>query len=244
MTHQRQSTLQNVYSKSFPANNLFEASLVKDGDPDLPFYKPRFFMFLSLTPGGQTEQGGRTFNRDGRITLKADYEKVMALANSIRAFARGQGQALGQFAIFADSSKSGFGGGGGIKSCFVGEFAQKSQQGGQDKRMVALSFKSGQNKPLGLFWSPSEAMAVADVLDFLANKGLELDFDSRQNSVGQPRQSGGGQRQSPPAQSQPQYTQQHQQAPQNNASQGVIDNFGNAMTQNTNHAPTIEYPPF
>src|SRR6056297_1647882 len=234
---QQGSSLQNIYSKSFPANNLFEVSLVKDTNPDLPFYKSKYFMFVSLTPGGQTEQGGRTFNRDGRITMKTDSEKVMALANSLRAFARGQGQ-LGQFAIFVDSSKSGFGGGGGFKTCFVGEFSQKAQQEGQqEKKMVALSFKTGQSKPLGVFWPPSEAMAVADILDFLAKKGLELDFNDRQNSVGkisqpQPQQTSGNAyngQQTPP-----------QQTPQQN----VVDNFGNSMNQNVNSAPVIEELPF
>jgi len=169
--------------------------------------------------------------------MKTDSEKVMALANSLRAFARGQGQ-LGQFAIFVDSSKSGFGGGGGFKTCFVGEFSQKAQQEGQqDKKMVALSFKTGQSKPLGVFWPPSEAMAVADILDFLAKKGLELDFNDRQNSVGkisqpQPQQTSGNAyngQQIPP-----------QQTPQQN----VVDNFGNSMNQNVNSAPVIEEPPF
>src|SRR6056297_1184515 len=108
---QQGSSLQNIYSRSFPANNLFEVSLVKDTNPDLPFYKSRYFIFVSLTPGGQTEQGGRTFNRDGRITMKTECEKVMSLANSLRAYARGQGSTLGQFAIFVDSNKAGYGGG-------------------------------------------------------------------------------------------------------------------------------------
>ena len=240
MSQQQGSSLQNVYSRSFPANNLFEISLVKDTNPDLPFYKAKYFLFVSLTPGGQTEQGGRTFNKDGRITMKTDSEKVMSLANSLRAFARGQGQNLGQFAIFVDSNKAGYGGGGGFKSCFAGEFTQKAQQEGQqDKKMIAMSFKSGQNKPIGVFWPPSEAMAVADILDFVAKKGLELDFDDRQNSVGRtPQQNGGGQgqnyQQSPP--------QQQQQ--QQNPAQGVVDNFGNAMNQNVDSAPSIEEPPF
>src|SRR6056297_1157088 len=239
---QQGSSLQNIYSKSFPANNLFEVSLVKDTNPDLPFYKSKYFMFVSLTPGGQTEQGGRTFNRDGRITMKTDSEKVMALANSLRAFARGQGQ-LGQFAIFVDSSKSGFGGGGGFKTCFVGEFSQKAQQEGQqDKKMVALSFKTGQSKPLGVFWPPSEAMAVADILDFLAKKGLELDFNDRQNSVGkisqpQPQQTSGNAyngQQTPPQQTSGNAYNGQQTPPQQKPQQNVVDNFGNSMNQNVN----------
>jgi len=236
---QQGSSLQNIYSKSFPSNNLFEISLVKDTNPELPFYKSKYFMFVSLTPGGQTEQGGRTFNRDGRITMKTESEKVMALANSLRAFARGQGQ-LGQFAIFVDSSKSGFGGGGGgYKTCFVGEFSQKAQQEGQqDKKMVALSFKSGQSKPLGVFWPPSEAIAVAEILDFLAKKGLELDFNDRHNSVGTIQQN---QNQN---NGQHHVEQKNQNYQQPNPVQGVVDNFGNAMNQNVTPPPQVEDLPF
>jgi len=241
MSQQQGSSLQNIYSRSFPANNLFEISLVKDTNQDLPFYKSKYYMFVSLTPGGQTEQGGRTFNRDGRITMKTDSEKVMALANSLRAFARGQGQALGQFAIFVDSNKAGYGGGGGFKSCFAGEFTQKAQQQGQqDKKMVALSFKSGQNKPIGVFWPPSEAMAVADILDFVAKKCLELDFDSRQNSVGRTPQQNSGQQNSGQQNFQQSPPSQQQQDP----TQGVVDNFGSAMNQNVDSAPQIEELPF
>lgn len=231
---QQQSSLQNVYSRSFPANNLFDISLVKDNNPDLPFYKNRYFMFLSLTPGSQTDQGGRTFNKDGRITLKTEAEKIMALANSLRAHARGQGQ-MGQFAIFTDSSKSGFGGQG-VKTVFVSEFEQQGQQqGGQ--RKIALSFKTGQNKPVGVFWTPVEAMAVADIFDFIANKSLELDFEGRTNQVGkvQPQQSA-------PPQNNGQQNYQHQ-PPQNNG-QNVVDNFADSMMQNQQNAPQIDEPPF
>jgi len=179
----QQSTLQNIYSRSFPANNLLEISLVKDTNPELAFYKNKHFMFLSLTPGGQNDQGQRTFNKDGRITLKVEAEKVKALANSLRAYARGQGQ-MGQFAVFADSSKSSYGGGGTYKTVFVSEFTQQGQQQGPEQKKIALSFKTGQNKPIGVFWAPAEALAVADIFDFIADKSLELEFQSGGQQVG------------------------------------------------------------
>jgi hypothetical protein len=174
---QQQSQLQNIFSKSFPANNLIEISLVKDNDPQLAFYKNRYFIFLSLTPGMKTDQGGRTFNKEGRITIKTEAEKLLALAHSMRAYARGQGQQVGQFAIFVDNSKSNFGNAG-IKTCFVSEYNQE-QQGGGVKRNIVLSFKTGQNKPVGNFWSPVEAIAVADIIEFVGKKCLELEFDHR-----------------------------------------------------------------
>ena len=58
----RQSQLTNIFSKSFTSANLFEFSLVRDDDPNLPFYKPRYFTFFSFIPGVQ-DQNGRTFDR-------------------------------------------------------------------------------------------------------------------------------------------------------------------------------------
>jgi len=162
-----QSSLQNIFSKSFPANNLFEISMVKDASPDLPFYKPRHFCFVSVTPGAKTDSGGRTFNKEGRITIKADLEKVLAISNSLKAFARGQGENFGQFAIFSDSSKSNFGGsGGGFKSCFVSEFVQQPKEGTNQKAKVnvVISLKTSGN-PIGIFMSRPEAIAMADIFD-------------------------------------------------------------------------------
>ena len=219
----QQSSLQNIFSRSFPANNLFEISLVKDTNPELPFYKNKYFMFLSLTPGAQNDQGQRTFNRDGRITLKTEAEKIIALANSLRAYARGQGQ-MGQFAIFTDSSKTSYGGG--VKTVFAGEFNQKQQNSEQTTRKVTLSFKTGQNKPIGLFWAPVEAMGVADILEFVANKSLELEFEDKTNQVGTVKSNNGQQ-----ASNQPMPPQQQQ----------VVDNFTNSMQGNS---PEIDEPPF
>lgn len=252
------STLQNTYSKSFPGSNLLELSLVKDIAPDLPFYKPRYFCFVSVTPGMKTDTGGRTFSKDGRITIKADLEKVMALANSIRAFARGQGQTFGQFAIFADSSKSGFQaqqGQSNIKTCFVSEYKQDNPNGGT-KTNVVVSLKAGQ-KPIGNFMSPCEAMAMADIFEFIAKKGLELDFEARVNSnMGavqntnqfnspQPQQNYNSQPQQNNGQFNPQagsypYPQQNsspQSAPQQspNTPANVNAAFGNAMNNMSNN---------
>ena len=176
------STIENIYSKSFPGQNVLDFSLVKDTTPDLPFYKPRYFCFISVMPGVKTESGGRTFNREGRITIKAELDKVLALSNSVRAFARGQGQKFGQFAIFADSSKSGYGASGGIKSCFASEFTQQGKDG-KPKNLISVSMKASGN-PIGNFMTASEAMALAHILEFIANEGLKLDFEARKNSVG------------------------------------------------------------
>jgi len=232
---QQQSTLQNIYSRSFPANNLIEISLVKDANPELAFYKSKYFCFLSLTPGVKSDMGGRTFNKEGRITIKTEVEKVLALAYAMRAFARGQAAQVGQFAIFVDNSKSNFSGGGGqIKTCFVSEYMQQQQQG-DPKRNIVLSFKTGQNKPMGNFWSPVEALAIADIFEFIGKKGLELDLDARSQSVGtMPNQQNFQQPQQGVQQPQQQNFQQPQQGVQqpNQQAQDLNQNFMNSMMTN------------
>lgn len=254
MNQPQQSQLQNIFSKSFPANNLIEISLVKDTNPELPFYKNKYFHFLSLTPGMKTDQGRRTFSKEGRITIKTEAEKLLALSHSMRAFARGQGQQFGQFAIFVDNSKSNFGNAG-IKTCFVSEYNQE-QQGGGTKRNIVLSFKTGQNKPVGNFWSPVEAMAVADVMEFIAKKCIELEFESRTNApMGTTNTQNNTQNyQSPSPQQNPNqgggnqnyntnqgYNQGYQQNPPQNVQNAVhnamIGTGGNNPQQGGNQAP-------
>jgi hypothetical protein len=177
---QGQSTLQNVYSYSFTANNLFQVSLVRDNDPNRPTYKRQFFCFLTLAPGEKGQQGGRTYNFSNKINMKQDVHNVIALAHAFRAVARGQKQAIGNFSLFTDSSKSGYGQGGGVKQVFVNEYIKQNQQQTNQnmvaqERFVSLGFRFGNNKPIGLMFSVPDALACADILEYIGMMGLKLD---------------------------------------------------------------------
>jgi len=230
--NQGQSTLQNVYHKSFPGTSLFEISLVKDTDPNLPFYKNRYFFFVSMTPGVKTDTGGKSFDKNGRVNLKTEVEKLSALGKSLRAFARGQGQKFGQFAIFTDSGKSEYGSGG-IKSCFVSEYIQN------EKRSITLSCKSGQNKPFGIFMTSPEAEAMADIFDLIIKKAIDLEFEHNVLGVSTPTHKPAPMPMNQPA---PPMQQPQQNFQQNN----VADNFANAMMleQPVMSEPYIEENPF
>ncbi len=235
------SQLQNILNRSFPGANLLECSLVCDTNVDLPFYKNKFFFFVSVTPGVQGQNGQRSFNKDGRITLKAEVEKVIALAESIELWAKGHGKTFGNFSIFADTSKSSYNnsGTGTIKSCFISEWTPNAKDGGQPdptKRQVYVSFKSGQAQPIGCGYSPSDALAIAHIIKKMADKALDLEFNSRTNSVGpantppaQPRQTNnqqGGYQQ-----------QNQQQGPPPNQQQGPPPNQQQGNGQNPNQNP-------
>lgn len=193
-------SLQNVFSQGFTGVNLFDISVVQDTDPDLPFYKNKFFVFLSMTPGVAGQNGGRTFNKDGKITIKTDFVKLMSIGHALRGLINGpgQGKTLGQFTIFVDPSKSEYGNSAnGSKMIFCGEYIPKDKNSGVEdfnKRQISISFKQGQGAIMGVSFSPTEALAVADVLEIMGRKGIDLEFSSRCASVGmvkQPPQSNG-----------------------------------------------------
>lgn len=185
-----QSTLENVYSYSFTANNLFQVSLVKDTDPNRPGYKRQFFCFLTLAPGEQAQTGGRTYNFSNKINMKQDVHNIMSLAHALRAVARGQKALIGNYSLFTDSSRSSHGGQGGtVKQVFVNEYIKQPQnqqnpqgQQGAGERFVSLGFRVGQNRPIGLMFNVPDAMACADVLEYIGKMGLRLDANGNSQS--------------------------------------------------------------
>lgn len=236
----QQSTLQNVYSYSFTANNLFQISLVRDTDPNRPSYKRQYFCFLTLAPGEKT-QSGRTYNFTNKINMKQDVHNVIALAYAFRAVARGQKASIGNFSLFTDSSRSGYGGqGGGVKQVFVNEYIKQAQNTQNNpniqpqERFVSLGFRFGQNKPIGLMFSVPDALACADILEYIGMAGLKLDaqggapasFASKPPPANQPSTN------QPPANQSPQdnFTPPNQGSggPQNNTD-NVASNFQDGL---------------
>lgn len=221
------STLENVFSQSFPGSSLFEVSLVKDTNPDLPFYKNKYFCFISLAPGVQNNDGGRGFDTQNKITIKTEGTKLNAFSQSLRLYARGASK-FAKFTVFVDSSKSSYGGSS-QKMAFCSEFTPNGK--GPEDRQISISFKTGQNKPNGVFFYPAEALAVADTIEFIAKKCLELEFQDRNIQVGNVGNASNGNRR-----------QNNKGAPpvpdsnQNN-SQNVRDGFQNTMNDMASGSP-------
>lgn len=182
------SSLQNVFQKSFPGNNLLDLSLVLDTDPQLPFYKNRYFFFIGITPGQKNDQGtGRTFVKEGKIQLKVEVEKVLALAHSIRLICDNR-VADAKFSIIADSSKSNYGNvNNGIKSIFIGEYIPPAKQDGTpSQKLISFAFKQGANKPIGCTYTISEGYAISDILVHLCKKCMDLEIEAKGLNVGAP----------------------------------------------------------
>lgn len=244
----QQSTLQNVYSYSFTANNLFQVSLVKDNDPNRPSYKRQYFCFLTLAPGEQAQGGGRTYNFTNKINMKQDVHNIIALAHAFRAVARGQKASIGNFSLFTDSSKSSHGQGGAVKQVFVNEYIKQAQNTQNNpniqpqERFVSLGFRFAQNKPIGLMFSVPDALACADVLEYIGKLGLKLDASGASVSFASRPPAQQGQ----PPQQQPQggnYSQPGQSGPPNPGNpDSVADNFQNGL-QNAAGQPPASPPP-
>ncbi|HQF36483.1 MAG TPA: hypothetical protein PLL26_02470 [Candidatus Dojkabacteria bacterium] len=163
--------LESIFSYSFPANHLLQFSIVKQEAEQS--YKKAFFCFITLAPGVQNQQGGRTFDFNNRITMKVEAYQITELSHALRAFARGQEGTFGQFSIYVDSGKSQFGQGGGGKSMTIQKTANQKQG---NAPMVTFFFKSGTNQALGYSISPYRALAIADKLEFIGKKCDELEF--------------------------------------------------------------------
>lgn len=230
MSNGQQSTLENVTSYSFPANNLFQISLVRDADPNRPNYKKQYFCFLTLAPGEQSQQGGRTFNFTNKINMKQDIHKILALAYAIRACARGQQQAIGKWSLFTDSSKSGYGQGG-VKMVFVNQYQNQKDQN-NPRNQVSLGFKTGQNNPIGLVFDIPDALALADVIEAIGKRGLQLEMRGASVSFGggtQQNRSSSQQPQSGPFSDNQQGQKPQGQRPRNNQQDsGGPPNFADA----------------
>jgi len=215
-----QGKLENIFNYSFPANHLLQISIVKQ--PSEQSYKKEYFCFITLAPGVQSQQGGRTFDFNNRITMKVEGHQVIALAHAVRAYARNQAEIIGPFSIYVDSSKSSFGQQGqGGKSLFVQRSVNQKQN---NAPVIAFFFKVGQGQALSLPMSPAMALAAADVFEFIGRKCLELEYARGPVST-QP-----GTYQNPSFAS-------PVPPPQSQSSEAVTDNFANAFNDFSNDTP-------
>jgi len=173
MAYEQKSKLESLFSYSFAANHLFQISLVKQ--PVEQSYKKEHFCFLTVIPG-VTQQGNRTFEFANRITLKVDGHQIDALAEAIKYYVDGKEQLIGPYSIYVDSSKSQYSQGvGGGKSFAIQRTMTKNKKN-QDVPMITIFVKSGNNPTLAISIPPAGALAMANVLSFIAKKCLELEF--------------------------------------------------------------------
>jgi len=227
-TQQQTSSLENIYSDSFPANHLLQISVVRQVSDEN--YKKQYFCFLSLIPGEQSQTGGRTFNFQNRINLKVDSHKIAALGYAVKYYAEGKESIIGPFSIFVDSSKSQYGGN---MSKSVG--LQRTVNPKQNNApVIVLYFKSGTNSALAFSMSPADALAFGDrclSISDLCEK-LELARSQAASFAGTyPNPNVGTPPTNPPTKQQKKY---------GNTPGQVVNNFSNSFDELTRN---FESPP-
>ena len=180
--------LQNVYSKGFKSVNLFEVSLIEDVKPDAAFYMDRFFMMFKMSP----QVDGKFSPKENGISLKVSLEKALAFATSLRQMS--YDKKIGAFTIFSDLSKSQYANGSTEKkSCSVSQFNQdvKTNNGVIQHRKISVSIaSSNKQKPLNISMFPEEGVAMARYIEFIAEKGIEKEFEFK--SSNRPKYSNNG----------------------------------------------------
>ena len=166
----QQNSLQNICNYSFPGNHLLNFSLVRQQQEQS--YKKEYFFFITCAPGEKNQNGNRTFNFQNKFVMKMDIDKIFMLRHAIICYATGREAMIGQFSIFADSSKSNFNQGGGTKTIFLNK--NNDQRGNP---VLSLTFKLGQNKGIAYSMPIATALAISDVLKIMADKGLKLELE-------------------------------------------------------------------
>jgi hypothetical protein len=177
MAKQYTDTLENVCSFSFPSNHLVVFALVR-ATPQQNIQqqnnaKPEYFSFLTLAPG----EGGadsRTYNFQNKLVVKFSLQEIAGLSFVLKSWANGLGKAVFPYVKFARSAN-------GQKMVSVWEGQQ--QQGNQPKaRTVQLSIKENNNNPVSISLTPDQAFAMAETLQAMFNKGIELEIHRQINS--------------------------------------------------------------
>lgn len=170
---QQQNQLQHIFTYSKSGPNLLNISIVQQITGDQPYQK-KVFCFLTAIPGAIKETGTRTFNHDSKITMKVEYDKILSLGKVIRSYIYGQENLIGPFTIFVDSSKSQYGSSGSTKYMTI----QKRLDQKTNTPIIILLFKSQKlDSPIAIPLSFPDALAIAEICEWIAKKCLELDFE-------------------------------------------------------------------
>lgn len=173
------NSLTKICSYSFTSNHLLVIQLVRSIPNDAKYNtatKSQYFFMFTLAPGEKSGNGdyGRTYNFEKAANIKFNIHELMAFGFVIKRVALGQGQLIGNYVKFSNSST-------GQKRITVRESSktQKGNDGEYVQRQVNIGISAGTNHMLSL--NLEDAYAMSDVIEKLSSKALDLEF-SRQET--------------------------------------------------------------
>lgn len=166
-----------ICSRNFPGISSLMFSLVEDPEPKSE-WSDKYFLFIKAVPSTQNSNSstGRSYDHKRSINFKATAEKALSFAYALKILAEGKGKhyddIFGNFSMFADSSKSQFAQGGGLKKSMQMNYYMNNKT---NKQVISIGFKSGEEK-VNLYFTPYEAYSASVVLERMANMALDLIF--------------------------------------------------------------------
>ena len=228
------NNLETLFNVSYPSNHLLIISVVKDNTPNV---RNKYYSFITLLPRSTDMNGNVTYDKNARVTLKQNLHHLRSLAKSIKRTIKyiEKPNLIGQTSIFSDGSKSSFGDS--IKK--VISVNLQANQNGQP--VILIMFKAGDAQAKAISLSPSEAEAMADEIELVCNKALEMAIvdsswtptTAQQSQYNQPPQNTGFTPNSfqNQTQSTPQFTPQEQSVDQTPPNQAQFVPQGQPATQ-------------
>jgi ribonuclease HI len=157
---------------NFPSTQLFEATGFVDTGKQFPTANA-FLMFVPGVPD-QSKMSGRTYNQEGKETMKVSVRDLFGLAEALN-YAATYGQC--DFIVFTDSSKfAGTAQGQGItKQVSVG-----TAVGNNGKPKIFLNYKGA--KKITIAMERWHAVGLAKQLESLANETISQKFKKEQQT--------------------------------------------------------------
>lgn len=168
-------TVSNLYSFSFTANSLLKFDLVRiqpqQQTTQYKNEKSEHCAFVNFVPGEQTNNGGRTYNFQNKISLKYGLLELEGLRFVLKNNAETNGQASNPYRKFAKSQ-------GGQKSVSVWQGSQTKEVAGKvvNVRTIFIQAQTNQQK-VSLSMTPDQAYAVAESLHQMYLKGTQLEIE-------------------------------------------------------------------
>lgn len=193
--NRQSSQLTNVLSRSFPGQSLLSISLVRDDDPQRPWYKNKYYSFVAISPPIQNQNGGNSWDVKNRINMKIECDKLLGLGLALEKYILTNGNPNFQYSIYSDNSKSNFNNGQNqIKTIFISYFEkQKQSKNGQisvaNYSLSASSSMNGQSSnPFGYSGTAGDMLAVAEIIKMIGQEGIKAEFEFQKSNAGVPNQ--------------------------------------------------------
>ena len=182
MAKQYNNSLNNICSYSFTGSHLLVVQLVRSipNNDKYSASKPQYFFMLTLAPGEKVDGGynndvSRTYKFEKSINIKYSIHELMSLGFSVKRFALGQQQVIGNYVKFSRSQT-------GTKRVTVWESSkvEKGQKGDITKRLINITLSANENHTFN--FNVEDAHSFAEIVEILAKKAVDLEY-TRQSST-------------------------------------------------------------